>query len=253
MPSQMPDRGLSRFIGRHGSNECRGEVRVGELGSEVGEQLLGFKGTWLEYSPEDRAIVVRHVTPEGCPAISAIPCELLSLLDLVPDEQRVAMPGGALFVTDPGGHVLRVRVDRGEVRIQWAREDFSRPMPADRDEVLSLLPAAKARVNGWARFGGSREAIEELRTFVEGFEGLYPSWTLEADLDAGAVDVRFLEVNVGPEELANKLQSLARPPESLEAELRVGSFGDAGAGSGFLVRIHQGRVEMMRPSLWDDN
>jgi hypothetical protein len=91
-----------------------------------------------------------------------------------------------------------------------------------------------------------------MQAFVDGFEGLYPSGTLETEAGEGTVLVRFVEVNVGPEELIATLREQAEPFGAVEAELEVGSFARGSVAGACRIRIRDGAVEVVRPSLWRD-
>jgi len=227
-----------------------GEIRLGPLPDEIREALAKLGGQWLEFSPERDALVVRHVDPSGCPAMAAVPCELVRFLDAVPPHLHPEMPGGALVVEGRDGQLMRVSVDRGEIRVQWALQDYARPIAVPAEAALREVDGVRARIDGWVRLPGSD--VSGLQTFVDGFEGLYPSGTLQAEAGEGAVLVRFVEVNVGPEELIAALRELAEPFEAVEAELEVGSFVHGSVAADCRIRIRDGAVEVVRPSLWRD-
>jgi hypothetical protein len=230
--------------------ECEGRIRCGSLPWEVSERLAQLSGNWLEFSPEESAIVVRHVQPVGCPAMSGVPCELISILDSIPSDHREKMPGGTLFVRDRNGQVLRLLVKGGELLIQWPHLDFEHSRPEAPEAVMDGINPREARVRGWARFAGSPERAAELAAFVDRFEGLYPEGDMPSECEQNLVSVRFQDVNVGPRELISKLEALAETRESLEAELDVGSFAPGALDHSFRIRIEKGKVHALRPSLW---
>src|SRR3972149_577562 len=117
--------------------ECIGKIRLGALPPQISDRLALFNGNWLVFSPEDHAVVVRHVQPVGCPALSGIPCELLTLLEEVPVSLRDAAPGGELFVMG-GNHdqLVRLSLVQGEVRIQWAHPDYSSATVTTLEEAM---------------------------------------------------------------------------------------------------------------------
>jgi hypothetical protein len=230
--------------------ECEGRIRCGSLPWEVSERLAQLSGNWLEFSPEESAIVVRHVQPVGCPAMSGVPCELISILDSIPSDHREKMPGGTLFVRDRNGQVLRLLVRGGELLIQWPHLDFEHSRPEAPEAVMDGINPREARVRGWARFAGSPERAAELAAFVDRFEGLYPEGDMPSECEQNLVSVRFQDVNVGPRELISKLEALAETRESLEAELDVGSFAPGALDHSFRIRIEKGKVHALRPSLW---
>ena len=160
------------------------------------------------------------------------------------------MPGGCLYIKDRHGDVVRIAVDRGDVRIQWPREDYARPVSIPADAVLKGLNPKTARVKGWARFAAACERADELHKFVERFGGLYPEGDLPSECEQNLVYVRFRNVNIGPKELIVKLQELAESQESLQAELDVSSFENDSTQGNFRIQIRDGQVLAMRPSLW---
>jgi hypothetical protein len=230
--------------------ECEGKIKCGSLPWEVSERLAQLSGNWLEFSPEDDAIVVRHVQPVGCPAMSGVPCELIYILDSIPSDHREKMPGGTLFVRDKNGQVLRLLVKGGELLIQWPHLDYSHSKPEAPETLMSGINPREARIRGWARFAGSPERVQELAAFVDRFEGLYPEGDMPSECEQNLVSVRFQDVNVGPRELTSKLQALAETPESLEAELDVSSFAPGALDRSFRIKIEKGAIQTLRPSLW---
>ncbi len=233
-----------------GELECVGMVRVGSLPWEVSERLAQFTGNWLEFAPEQNAIIVRHVQPIGCPALSAVPCELIALIDSIPPELRESMPGGAFYLRTQNGPVLRLVVERGDVRIEWPRADYSQPVVVDPEAAINEADASTARVTGWARFSGSPAGAGRLQEFIDGFEGLYPEGEVFTDCKQDVVFVQFKDVNVGPAGLIGKLRELAEFTDSLQAELDVGSFVAGSPARDFRIEIRDGRVQAKRPSLW---
>jgi hypothetical protein len=227
-----------------------GEIRLGSLPAETREALTRLRGQWLEFAPEKEALVVRHIDPSGCPAMAAVPCELVRFLDAVPSELHRAIPGGMLYVEGREGQLMRMSVDQGEIRVQWALKDYSRPIPVPVETVLREVDGVKARVDGWVRL--PEPSVAGLQAFVDGFEGLYPSGELKAEEEEGAVRVRFVGVNVGPEELLAELRELAQPFEGVEADLDVSSFVHGSVAGHCRLRIRNGQVEAVRPSLWRD-
>lgn len=233
--------------------DCEGKVRLGSLPRDVGQRLCCLDGDWLEFAPEESAVVVRHVQPGGCPALAAVPCELISLIDAIPPEQRENIPGGTLYVKDRSGQILRVLVERGEVRIQWPREDYSHPTPVSPEAAMRAVNPREARLNGWLRFGGTEASLLRLRDFADRFEGLYPEGDLLACREGGIVVVKLVNVNVGPEELLAELRALADPADSLQAEIDVSSFAAGSMDRDFRLLIGAGQVRALLPSLWGES
>jgi len=233
-----------------GELECTGKIRIGALPPEIAEKLSRFSGSWLEYDPGEKAIMVRHTQPGTCPALSGVPCELITIVDAIPQQYRDCMPGGALFIKDRQGMVVRLSVEHGEVRVQWPHLDYSRAEAADMETVLRGINPSTARIRGWARFAGAAAQAEELRAFVDRFEGLYPEGDMPSECRSDMVYVEFKDVNVGPEELIGKLRELSNPQDSLNAELEVGTFRGDVTEQNFRVCIRSGRIQVLRPALW---
>ena len=233
-----------------GEPDCDGRIEIGPVPEAVLGGLMRFQGNWFEYVPEENATVVRHVQPSACPAISAVPCELIALMDCIPSAHRAAMPGGEFRVKDADGRTLRLVVERGDIRVQWPNPDYSRAVAVPAATLMEGLNPQAARVCGRARFRGAADSAARLQAFVDAFEGLYPEGNLQVCTGSGGTEVAFQDVNVGPCELLARLQELADPPESLEAELDVGSFGQSPLEAGFRILVCQGRAQALRPSLW---
>ena len=231
----------------HSELECDGQIRFGPLPWETSERLAQFGGNWLQYAPGENAVLVRQPQPIGCPAFTAVPCELLSMMHAIPPELREFIPGGCLHVRDSRGEVLRIVVERGEIRVQWpARED--KPVPVTADVVLHQLDPKTARVDGWARFAGACERAAELKTFVEQFEGLYPEGDLPSECEQNLVYVKFRGVNVGPSELIDKLRQLSESQESLQGELEITSFAPGSRQPAVRIIIRDGQLSALRLS-----
>jgi len=233
-----------------GELACEGKIRFGPVPWETSELLAQFSGNWLQYAPGENAIVVRQPQTIGCPAFTAVPCELISLIYSIPLELREAMPGGRLYIRDRQGDVVRVVVERGEIRVQWPHKDYASAVSVPADSVLKGLNPKTTCVRGWARFAGACERASELRQFVEEFEGLYPEGDIPSECEQNIVYVRFKDVNIGPEELITKLKELAESAESLQAQLDVSSFEPGSAQGGFRIQILDGQVSALRPSFW---
>jgi hypothetical protein len=231
--------------------ECQGNVALGPLPEETARRLARFAGNWLEFDPRENAIVVRHVQPTGCPAMSGIPCELITILDFLPGDARDAVPGGELFII---GHetaqLVRLRVERGEVRIQWAHPDYSAAVPIELRDALEGFNPRAGKVDGQASFSGSAAAAASLEAFIARFEGLYPEGDFTVGCAGPVCTAQFSEVNVGPQELLATLQKIASPGDSLEADLDISSFAHRAIDRRFRINIRQGRVQVLKPALW---
>lgn len=230
--------------------ECEGKIRLGPLPWETSERLAQFSGNWLLFEPAGNAVVVRQSQPAGCPALTGVACEMISLIYSIPAELRNAMPGGTIYVRDSLGDLLRVVVEHGEIRVQWPQKEYAQPVYVPPDTVLNEVASKSARIRGWARFAGSCGRAGELRKFVEQFDGLYPEGELPSECEQNLVYVRFKEVNIGPKELIAKLRELAESEESLQAELEVTPIEAGRNDAGFRIHIRDGQISAMRPSLW---
>jgi hypothetical protein len=232
--------------------DTTGRIDLGAVSPETAERLELLDGEWLEYSPEERALVVCHVQPGGAPTLAALPAELIALLDALAPEEREAVPGGALVVRDRSGIVLRLVVARGEIQVQWPHEDWSRAEPVPLDPALSAVDPASARVSGSVRLATRPGAEDSLVELVAHFDGLYPEGNLMVERENGTLRAELRDVNVGPEQLLATLKRLADPPESLEAELEVGSFLPHALDGDFRLTVRAGRAQAARPALWPE-
>lgn len=233
--------------------ECRGEVALGELGEESRARLLGFSGEWLEYEARTGRIVVRHIQPGGAPALSAVPAELIAMLEVLTADERERLRGGTLIVGDRTGVLLRLLVEPGEIRIQWPHEDWSHATEMPLAEALALVEPVSARVSGTLRFQAAAGARAKLVDFIEGFEGLYPDGDLRLDREGAKVQVELRGVNVGPGELLAQLRELAEPLASLEGDLKVSSFAAHALDRDFRLQLRAGEARAERPALWRES
>jgi len=234
----------------YGDLECEGQVRLGDLPWEVSERLAQFSGNWLEFTPQENTIVVRKSLPVGCPASTAVSCELITMLESLTPDLRRAMPGGEIFVRAQGGRVMRFAVEKGEIHIQWPGQDYSRATRVAPESLLTSLGAGEARITGWARFAGAGSRAAEIEAFVEQFGGLYPEGDIPSECEQNIAYVPFKSVRVDADELLSRLQRLAAPIESLQAELDVACAAPRSEDREFRILIRNGRVEALRPSLW---
>lgn len=230
--------------------ECAGRVELGPLSALTESRLLNLGGEWLEYSPEECAVVVRHVQPDGTPAVTAVPSELIAIIDALLPAERDTLPGGSIVMREPGGATLRLVVERGDIRIQWPREDWTHAVPVEVDPMLRAIDPFHARISGQATFVGAEGAERRLVDRVDGFEGLYPADDLEVVREGTTVRATLRSVNVGPSHLLAWLRELAHPVESLEADLDVGAFGHHAQGSAFRLTVRGGVATAVRPLLW---
>jgi hypothetical protein len=232
--------------------DCEGRIAVGPLSSATAARLAALGGEWLEYSPEEAAIVVRHVEPGGSPAPAAVAAELIALLDALAPRERASGGGGALAVRDRGSRalLLRLQVSGGSIGVEWPQEDWTHAVPVATQEVFGAIPAVSARVSGRVEFAAPPPSEKRLEAFVDGFEGLYPEGELDLTRDGDTVRAEFCNVNVGPEQLLRRLRELAMPADSLRGELAISAFGRDAVDRHFRLVLRGGEVEASRPALW---
>jgi len=235
---------------KHETPACEGKIRLGSIPWEVSEQLAQITANWLEFVPEENAILAKDARLEGCPVLTGIPCELITLLGTIPPEDRENMPGGELYLKDPNGQMLRLQVANGEVRIQWPRIDYSRSHPVPPEQVFKTAGEGETRVKGWARFAGSPKQAEVLQSFVERFGGVYPEGDIPSECEQHVVAIRFKDARVTPQELVRDMKALAFPIDSLQAELDVTCLAEKQVEQYFRIRIRNGAVEAFRPAGW---
>jgi hypothetical protein len=233
-----------------GDLTCEGLIRFGPLPWDTTEQLAQFPGNWLRYSPGENAIVVKSPQPALCPAFTAVACELITMMNSIPQEQRSVMPGGSLSIRSGDGEMLRILVENGEVRLQWPRKDYSRPVSVSSETALGSLDPKNTSVSGWARFAGTCDRAAELEEFVNDFGGLYPEGELPSECQQNLVFVRFKGARIDVLELLEKLRQLSETAESLQAELDVHPAGDESSQRAFRIQIQDGELSTVRPSLW---
>ncbi len=234
-----------------GEQECEGSIKFGPLPWDISERLAQFTGNWLEFSAQENALVVRKAEPVGCPAISGVPCEIINMIDSLPPEQRKVMPGGVFYVRDHGGQVMRVLVEKGEVRIQWPYQDYSKPVSVPPLSVMNSMDAREARVSGWTRFAGAHGKTAEIQALIDRFEGIYPENDMPSEGRQSIVLIKFKSAATAPADLVDQLRKLADPPESLQAELEVKSYSPHHEELDFRIYIRDGKLETVRPSMWN--
>jgi hypothetical protein len=225
--------------------ECEGEVRFGPLPWDLAERLAEFAGNWLVFAPKTNALMVRASQPVGCPAITAVPCELITILDSVPPEHRQAMPGGEFRLRSRDG-VMRLAVEGGNLHLQWPRESRSQTVPVPAELILAGPHEGETRVRGWARFAGSAVGGHDLQAFIERFDALYPEEDMPSECEQNMVFVRFRDICCDPGDLVANLEHLADPRETLAAELEIRSSVSRPEGREFRLIINSGQVKAER-------
>jgi hypothetical protein len=145
---------------------------------------------------------------------------------------------------------MRFAVERGEIRIQWPTQDYSRATRVVPAKLMKKLPRGEARITGWARFAGPRSRAAEIEVFLGQFGGLYPEGDMPSECEQNVAYVPFRSARVEPQELLRRLQDLAVPAESLQAELEVTCATPGSEDKEFRILIQNGRIEGLYPSLW---
>lgn len=229
--------------------ECQGQIRFGSLPWEICERLAQFHGNWLEFLPDANAIIFRRVQPIGCPALTGVPCELITLIDSLPAEYRESMPGGELSLKDQRNQSLRLLVGHGEVHIKWPQESCFQTVPGSLESALNDADPNRIRVRGWARFAGSCARGGKLQAFLDRFGGLYPEEDMPSECEQNMVYVRFKDARLDPQELVAELQALADPLDSLQADLEISPFGRGSVDQDLRIQIVDGRVETTKAVL----
>ncbi len=229
--------------------EYQGQIRFSSLPWEISERLAQFRGNWLEFVPKTNAIMFRQAQPEGCPALTGVACELITLIDSVPPEFREAMPGGELELRDSSGPALRLKVAQGEVRINWPRTSCFREAPDSSGSILEEAGTGERPVKGWARFAGAPGKSREIQALLDRFGGLYPEEEMPSECAQNMAYIRFRDVRVDPQELIARLADIADPPESLQAYLKIGTREAGAADEELVIQIVNGCVETYKPIL----
>ncbi len=225
-----------------GTLDCRGQISLGSLPWEVSEHLAQFRGNWLEFAPGAKELVFRRVQPHGCPPLTGVACELITILDSLPQECRESMPGGELSLGDARGPLLRLAVRRGQVQVKWPHRPCMQAISFPLESVAGRTETPMTAVTGWARLSAAPAKRKDLEAFVERFGGLYPEEDMPSECAQDVAFVRFTKAVIDPQALVESLRALAEPPDSLQADLVTG----AGSGTRFAIRIIDGCVHAER-------
>ena len=234
---------------------CTGRVELGKLSVETQKRLEKITATWLEFTPETKSLVVRHVQPDDVPAMREIAGELFDFLTALPESERKKIPGGALYYSDEQkGQSVRIKVwDGAFVTVAWANPDYTRATwEPYRGQNLTLVFDAYQRLNGVVKLQAQKGAVEELQAVIERNGGLYPQGEFEALIMGSNMEIRFFDVNASVLPLIKLLKAKADPAASLEGEIDVSSFrsGDVEDYCRFILRA--GDIWIARPALWSD-
>ena len=234
---------------------CVGRINLGELTEETRKGLEAVDATWLEFAGNPPSLVVRHVQPSDTPILPNVGGELLNFLGRLTEEERVAVPGGALYCLDEeNGQYVRIKVSSGgTLSVSWAHPDYSRArwQPYGGERVPVVFEAYQ-RLNGKVKFRGAPEATDKIWAAAERSPGLYPEGELETRVEGGQVEISLRDVNSSVLDLLVTLREAADPSASLDGEIDVSSFrpGDLEDYCRFVMK--DGEVWLVRPSLWSE-
>lgn len=233
---------------------CTGSVLLGALGDQTQRRLEQVEASWLEFSPDPPALIVRHVQPDDTPALREIAGELLEFLNDIPEEERAKIPGGTLYYQDEErGQYVRLKVWQGGfLTIAWARPDYEHAKwEAYQGQPIPMVFEPFQRLNGVARFEAFPTAADEVRSTLERCAGLYSQGDYQITCSLDRVEVELRDMNTSALALVKALLAVAKPG-TLEGEIDVSSFraGDLEDYGRFVFRA--GEVWLLRPSLWSD-
>jgi hypothetical protein len=233
---------------------CTGSVGLGELNQGTQQRLAKIEASWLEYSPEPPALVVRHVQPDNVPALGEIAGELLEFLSIISDAERVKIPGGALYCTDEQtGQYVRIKVWKGGfLTVAWASPNYQHAhWEPFRGQSVTVVFEAYQRLNGTVRLEADPVAAEQIREVIEQTAGLATAGNYEISSSVNGIVLSLSDTNASVLPLLRVLRGAARPG-SLDGEIDVSSFrpGDLEDYCRFAMR--NGEVWLVRPSLWSE-
>jgi hypothetical protein len=237
---------------------CYGRVMVGGMPVEVAGNLAALPGEWLEYDPDEGAIVVRHTQPSVGPSLPTIAGELVRILSEIPAGLHSRIQGGDLFVhTERALQLVRLRVEPGgAVHIRWAHPDYARARR--QPYVRGAEPLADPRIqrlNGRVQFTAddAAAAAKALEAAADAFEGLYPEGECRVEAGAGGgVQVDLADVNLDVDILMESLRRLARPG-SVVGQVEVSSFAGEAPERYARFVFEGGQTFIQRPVLWADS
>ncbi len=233
---------------------CAGSVDLGPVGEETGKRLDRIPASWLEYSPESSALVVRHVQPDDVPALREVAGELLDFLHTVSDSERARIPGGALYYRDePAGQYVRLRVWKGGfLTVAWARPDYTRAQwEPFQNQPVTLVFEPFQRLNGSVSFEGNPNAEGALRKIIDKTTGQYPEGDYAITSTPGRTEVTLRDLNTDALSLINALRYLAKSG-TLSGEVDVSSFRAGDLEDFCRFSFRGGETRMARPILWPD-
>jgi len=233
---------------------CTGSVDLGFLGDDTQKRVEQIGATWLEYSPESSALLVRHVQPDDVPPLREVAGELLDFLHAVTESERAQIPGGALLYQDePTGQYVRLKVWKGGfLTVAWARPDYVRAQWVPfLNQPVTLVFEPYQRLNGALGFEGHPNSADDLRRILEKTSGEYSQGDYEINASIRRIEVTFRDVNADVLSVVNALRYMAKPG-TLSGELDVSSFRSGDLEDYCRFSFRAGETWMARPSLWSD-
>lgn len=237
---------------------CYGRVLMGTLSADVGRRLAALPGEWLEFDPDEGAIVVRHIQPTAGPSLPTIAGELVRILAEVPAAQHAGIQGGDLFVhTEHSAQLVRLRVDPGgALHVRWAHPEYAK---ARRQAYVRgaepLVDPRIQRLDGTVRFSASDavRAARELEAAAETFDGLYPEGECRVTAGTGgSVQADLAGVNLDVDVLMKALERLAAPGSPF-GQVDVSSFAGEAPERYARFVFEGGRTYIQRPVLWESD
>ncbi len=234
---------------------CYGRVMVGGLPAEVAADLAALPGEWLEFDPDEGAIVVRHIQPSAGPSLPTVAGELVRILSEIPAPLHARIQGGDLFVhTERSLQLVRLRVEPGgALHVRWAHPDYARARR--QPYVKGAEPLADPRIqrlNGKVRLtaGDAAAAAKAIEATADGYEGLYPEGDCRVAASGGdAVEAELVDLNLDIDLLMETLQRVAKPG-TLAGQVEVSSFAGEAPERYARFLFEAGQVFIQRPVLW---
>jgi len=234
---------------------CTGSVELGEVSQDTQSRLEKVAATWLEFSPDPPALVVRHVQPDAISAPRVIAGELLEFLSDLSETERRGIPGGAFYYLDEQtGQYFRLRVWRGgNLTLSWAHPDYDNACwDTYEGQPLAVVFEPYQRLNGVAKFKSGPGVRERIAAVIERPAGLCPQGEYELQRNGEDVQLVLHDVNSSVLPLLETLRQVAEPG-SLAGDIEVTSFrpGDLDDYCRF-VFLPGGEAYVIRPCLWCD-
>lgn len=233
---------------------CTGRIDLGNLSPETERKLEQVEATWLEFSSDPPSLVVRHVQPDAISAPREIAGELMEFLCQLPESERQAARGGALYYLDEQtGQYLRMRVGYGgNVSVSWAHPNYELGQAVLYDgQHTPVVFEPYQCLNGSVSLKAAPGAVETIRAAIERPAGLSPQGTYSTHVIGEVIGLRLHDVNSSVLPLLETLRRLARPG-SLDGWIEVSSFrtGDLDDYCRFVFK--KGEARLVRPALWGE-